>query len=245
MRILLVRHGESEANVDRSVHTRLPDHAIPLSDRGRAQADAAGVFLAKWLAYGGAGYTYQFGDVSRNLSPGLHVGSGKLPFRLWQSPYLRARQTAEIILAAVKRETGAVPEFGVREHVNLAEQQFGLFDGLSDEDRKERYPAEQGHFQKCEDFEGEFWARMPLGESRFDVALRVHQAFGTFHRDAEKHRIDTIVVVAHGTTNRAFLMQWLHLPFEWFEQERNPKNCSIRYIADREDVGYIYPGEGA
>lgn len=33
-RIFLVRHGESEGNVDKSVHEKMADHAIPLSENG-------------------------------------------------------------------------------------------------------------------------------------------------------------------------------------------------------------------
>jgi broad specificity phosphatase PhoE len=83
---------------------------------------------------------------------------------------------------------------------------------------------------------------MPLGESRFDVATRVHQAFGTFQRDAEKHGIVNIIVVCHGVTLRAFVMMWCHLTPEWFEAEPNPKNCAIRLIDGSEDKGYIFPG---
>lgn len=75
-----------------------------------------------------------------------------------------------------------------------------------------------------------------------DVAQRVHQSFGTFKRDAEKHGIKNIIVVAHGTVNRAFLMMWLHLPYEWMHAEPNPKNCSIRLLEDGEDKGYVFPG---
>lgn len=45
MRIFLVRHGESMGNLDKSVHLRTPDHAIPLSPRGHEQAAAAGAVL--------------------------------------------------------------------------------------------------------------------------------------------------------------------------------------------------------
>ncbi|WP_051717523.1 histidine phosphatase family protein [Streptomyces megasporus] len=41
-RIVLVRHGESEGNVDDSVYERLPDHALSLTARGLRQAEAAG-----------------------------------------------------------------------------------------------------------------------------------------------------------------------------------------------------------
>jgi broad specificity phosphatase PhoE len=237
MKILLVRHGESEGNVDRTVHSKMADHAIPLSERGHQQARRAGEFLGKWFTDNEASIV-----MSNPLQPLVHVGSGKLPFRLWNSPYLRTRQTANGILTAIKETTGAVPCWGVREHINLAEQQYGLFDGLDDDELTDQYPKEHEHYQKCEAAGGKFWARMPLGESRFDVAVRVHQAFGTFQRDADRHGIDTLVVVAHGTTIRAFVMQWLHLSFEWFEKEPNPKNCSIRLLIGDKDLGYIHEG---
>lgn len=41
-RIVLVRHGESEGNADDSVYEREPDHALPLTPAGRAQAAATG-----------------------------------------------------------------------------------------------------------------------------------------------------------------------------------------------------------
>lgn len=130
----------------------------------------------------------------------------------------------------------------MREHLLLAEQQFGLFDGLSDEEREARYPAEHAYYEKCKKFEGKLWPKMPLGESRIDVAQRVHQSFGTFKRDAEKHGINNIIIAAHGTVNRAFIMMWLHLPYEWMHSEPNPPNCSVRLLEDGEDKGYIFEG---
>lgn len=220
MNIYLVRHGQSTANVDKTVHETVADHAIPLSEKGLNQASLAGSFLR--------GY----------LSP--TVGSGGYPLRMWVSPYQRTRETAAKISQKLCDGSGNGLKFDVREHINLVEQQFGLFDGVPDEELPIRFPSEHEHYTKCEQFEGRFWARMPLGESRFDVALRVHQAFGTFHRDAERHGINNIIVVCHGVVVRAFIMQWLHLPVEWFEREPNPKNCSIRLISDGEDKGYIF-----
>jgi broad specificity phosphatase PhoE len=129
-----------------------------------------------------------------------------------------------------------------REHIMLCEQQFGLFDGVPDEELPQRFPLEHAHYALAEKFEGRFWARMPLGESRFDVAMRVHQAFGTFQRDAERHDIRNIVVICHGVTLRAFVMMWCHYTPEWFENEPNPANCAIRLIEDGEDKGYLFDG---
>ncbi|MCK6555137.1 histidine phosphatase family protein [Candidatus Binatia bacterium] len=69
-RIILVRHGESEGNRDRTFtqHTN-----VPLTERGREQARAAGVRIRALCA----------------------------PARLVASPFARARQTAEIIAGEI------------------------------------------------------------------------------------------------------------------------------------------------
>lgn len=236
MRIILVRHGESAANADKNLHGSMADHAIPLSELGFKQAYQAGVFLGRFLSE----------TLEETKDP---IDSGKTistPVRLWLSPYKRTRETADCIFSGIKtfeRENGAINmNLDSRENIRLCEQQFGLFDGIPDDERHLHYPAEAEHYAKCEDQEGQFWARMPLGESRFDVANRVHQTFGTFHRDNDRHDIGTIIVVCHGVTLRAFVMQWLHLTPEWFDTEPNPGNCDIRLIEDGEDCGYIYRG---
>jgi broad specificity phosphatase PhoE len=40
-RIYLVRHGQSEASLDKTVNARLPDHRVELSPAGHRQAAAA------------------------------------------------------------------------------------------------------------------------------------------------------------------------------------------------------------
>jgi 2,3-bisphosphoglycerate-dependent phosphoglycerate mutase len=241
-RIFLVRHGESMGNVDKDVHRTHADHAIPLSGLGAEQAVRAGEFLK--------GY---FAENLDNLSNPNHPHRPRP--RLWTSPYLRTRQTADGIERGIGR-TGAmmahpdfdeaVPQFprirDRRENIALCEQQFGLFDGIPDNELPVRFPAEHAHYKKQEDFEGRFWARMPMGESRWDVAIRVHQAFGTWHRDAERHGVEDLIVVTHGVTARCIVMRWLHLPFDWIEKEPNPKNCSVRLIEDGGDRGYIHKG---
>lgn len=226
-RIFLVRHGESMGNVDKNIHITHADHAIPLSERGQDQARAAGAFLQNY-----------FTPHDKNTSAPTRL-------RMWVSPYRRTRETADGIAATIGYCETALGEFRIldrRENIALCEQHFGLFDGIPDAELPALFPREYAHYRKQEEFEGRFWARMPMGESRWDVALRVHQAFGTWHRDAERHGIKDLIVVTHGVTLRAIVMQWLHLPYEWIDRERNPKNCSIRLIERGEDKGYIYPG---
>jgi 2,3-bisphosphoglycerate-dependent phosphoglycerate mutase len=220
MRVLLVRHGQSRSNLDGSENLRVADHAIELSDEGHAQAQRCGAFLR--------GYFEQH----------LRHADGSIPkIRLWHSPYQRTRQTA----ASIERELDGWLH-DRREHLLLAEQQFGIFDGLSDAERAARYPDFFAYYEKCKRFEGKLWPKMPLGESRFEVCQRVHQAFGSFKRDEAERGIETIVVVGHGTTNRAFVMMWLHLPYEWMHREPNPANCSVRLIESGVDRGYVFEG---
>jgi broad specificity phosphatase PhoE len=73
-RIILVRHAESEANVDASRHACVPNHKIRLSAAGRAQAEAAGAEL-------------------RGI-----IGGGSVQF--FVSPYERTRETYRLIRAA-------------------------------------------------------------------------------------------------------------------------------------------------
>lgn len=242
-RVFLVRHGESLSNVDKSVHLTMADHAIPLSGTGLTQALAAAGEIKEYLDG-----LHEVRQAERDMWTASNaprvMWRAPLPLkvvkekvRLWVSPYKRTRMTADAIEEVVGDWI-----LDRREHILLCEQQFGLFDGIPDEKLSELFPAEQAHYKKCEEFEGRFWARMPLGESRFDVASRVHQSFGTFHRDAEKHGIENIIVVCHGVTLRAFVMMWRHLTPEWFEAEPNPNNCAVRLIEDGEDKGYIFDG---
>jgi len=252
----------SRANVDWSENRRVADHAIELTEEGKKQARGAGGALAKYFEDNVVDY-----KIDGLLGP-IRMGLPKI--RIWNSPYKRTRQTRdELMSACVLRDlskiikdtgTGAhwerVHEDGQitypkpgeswfmdqREAVMLHEQQFGIFDGLSDEKRKEKYPAEHEYYEKCKKFEGKVWARLPMGESRIDVVQRMHGVSGTFKRDEEKHGVENLVVIGHGTTNRCFTMSWLHLEPEWLEKEPNPKNCAIRLIEDGDDKGYIFKG---
>ncbi len=213
LRLFLVRHGQSEANLDMSVNSRLPDHRIELSAEGHRQASEAGGYLARILA-------------------------NSQRVRVLCSPYTRTRQTSAGIETALEK---ADVRFDKREAIELRELEFGLFDGVADEDLPTLFPREYEHYAKHKRFEGEFFAPMPLGESRCSVADRVKEVFGTILRDAAKDRADPItdfIIVSHGVTIRCFRMQWMHYPWEWYERERNPHNCSVQLIEARDGGGY-------
>jgi 2,3-bisphosphoglycerate-dependent phosphoglycerate mutase len=216
--IFLFRHAVSEANLDKSVNARLPDNRVPLAAVGHTQARDAAIPLAEHLK----------------------IIGGKT--RILCSPYVRTRETSAQI-ENVFTEKGI--KFDKREEIALREISFGLFDGLSEEDIPKVYPREYEHYQKYLDFEGEFWAPMPMGESRAQVADRVKGVFGTILRDSSRERLDPIhnfIVVSHGVTIRAFLMQWLHLSPEWYGEQKNPANASIIKVS-KSPIGDHYVHE--
>lgn len=218
--MILVRHGESEGNVDYQVHRDQADHTIALSSRGHLQAKEAAE------------------KIQNHLRNNKLIISANPKVRLWSSPYLRTKQTAEAILP-IEWEDKELIINDYKEDVALSEQQFGLFDGLNDQELETNFPKEYAHYDKQERHMGRFWARMPCGESRFDVVMRVHQAFGTWQRDAERNGIRNIIVVSHGVTIRAIVMRWCHYSTDWFEREPNPPNASVRIIRNGNDLGYI------
>ena len=154
LRIYIIRHGHSMSNQDPKVLQVLSDHTVPLSTKGKEQAEKCATFISKFFD----GSTQNDLDELRKYS-------------LWVSPYKRARETAKII-----QDSGIGNRISKRtESIFLGEQQFGLFEGLSLAELSQKYPYEFSHFEKAIEYGGRFWARMPLGESRFDVAVRVQR----------------------------------------------------------------------
>lgn len=211
MHIFLIRHAESITNAGENYEKRIPDHLVSLTENGMKKAEEQGRRLAEYCRAKGV-------DLTRA--------------RIWRSPYLRTRQTSE----EFNKSLGISD---IREDITLTEQQFGLFDSLPEEDWGRLFPVEYAEYRRQRDNFGKFYARLPMGESPFDVAVRIHQFMGTIHRDFERHGIDTLFVFTHGTTLRTFLLRWFHYSPKWYHAEKNPKNCWIREIDGHTDCGYI------
>jgi broad specificity phosphatase PhoE len=170
-RLYLVRHGQSEGNVARDAADEAGAHEIaidirdvdvPLSALGQRQADAAG----RWFA-----------ALPRDERPEL----------ILSSPYLRARQTAEIIC-----RQGALAEGPSRTIVDerLREREFGIFDRLTTAGIRHRFPEEAAHRRRL----GKFYHRPPGGESWADVILRLRSMLNTINLHYCDRRV---LVVCH------------------------------------------------
>jgi broad specificity phosphatase PhoE len=224
--IHLVRHGETEANVNPQIYATKADHAVRLTARGVAQAEDAGRFLAAHLQERRQTSSDSFGKV-----------------RVWYSPYYRARETALHILRPLAQAVD--PSSGMlsyREDPFLFEQKAGLFDGLSDEEYESAFPKEASDYAKHVYYNGRAYAISPMGESRIDIAIRVKHFFGTILSDLHRHDIRHVIVINHGVTVRAFTMGWMRYPPEWLDAEKNPGNCWIRHIYGSGAAGYIDAG---
>jgi broad specificity phosphatase PhoE len=162
--LIAVRHGESEGNVAREaaeaeqaelITIDQRDADVPLSGRGRNQAAAVGRWLVDYAA-------------DQPLAA------------VWSSPYVRARQTAEIALQVAEV---TVP---VRVDERLRDRELGILDLLTGRGVAARYPDE-AHRRR---WLGKLYYRPPGGESWADVALRLR----SFLRDVEP---GAVVVFCH------------------------------------------------
>lgn len=201
LNIFLIRHGESQLNANTDEAKHIPDHALALTDKGRQQAEEAGKELNKILAV---------------------QGINKNSVRMWVSPYKRARQTAEIINKAID-----LTDKQIREDDMLVEINFGLFDGISKEEQKQKYSNEYAKYEKDRLEKGKFYARRPGGESALDVEMRLRIFFDTIFRDYNAGGPSNLIIVCHGGLINIFLKAFLHKSHEWYYEQGNPSNCSI------------------
>jgi broad specificity phosphatase PhoE len=171
-RLWIARHGQSAGNVarDAAEAARAPlidiadrDMDVPLSPLGHEQARA----LGRWFADGG--------------------GSGLRPTAVLASPYLRARATAEIVVAEAQLDRDGVE---VRIDERLREKEFGILDRLTRHGIRERHPALAQQFTHV----GKFYFRPPGGESWCDVVLRLRSLADTL---ALEHAGERVLIVGH------------------------------------------------
>lgn len=123
-RFIMVRHGESLANIDPSVYTIMPDHKIPLTELGKEQARQAGHVLATLVSKE---------DFTSTC--------------IWKSPYKRAEDTcAEAFKGLVPSEEALKMSLRmpIKHDPRLREQEFGAYRDLSADERETR--QKYGHF---------------------------------------------------------------------------------------------------
>ncbi len=162
----LLRHGQSLGNVahDAAAGQAIEtldiaerDMDVPLSDLGRLQAIAFG----NWLA-----------------------GQHHRPDVVLSSPYVRAAETAELLVDA------AGLRLPVHLDERLRERELGILDLLTRRGVEARYPEEARRKERL----GKFYHRPPGGESWVDVALRIRSLRDSLGRE---HLDKRVLMVCH------------------------------------------------
>jgi broad specificity phosphatase PhoE len=136
------------------------DMDVPLSDRGERQAKALGSWIGEQPA-------------------------DQRPTAVLSSPYTRACETAETVVAAA-----GIGDVEITVDERLREREFGLLDRLTKAGITARFPEEADRRA----FIGKFYYRPVGGESWADVVLRLRSVVDTITRDYARERL---MIVTH------------------------------------------------
>ncbi|CAM6043869.1 unnamed protein product [Sphagnum compactum] len=190
-RIILVRHGQSEGNIDESAYTRIPDSKIALTEVGWKQA-------------------VQCGKKIRRVIENDHEENWQVYF--YVSPYRRTLQTLRGIGMAFERNRIA----GVREEPRLREQDFGNFQNRERMQLEKAARIRYGRFFYRFP-NGESAADVYDRITGFRETLRSDIDVGRFQRPEASSKNMNLIIVSHGLTLRVFLMRWYKWTVEQFE----------------------------
>lgn len=203
-RIILVRHGQSEGNVDDTVYSSVPDSQIALTERGFAQAVVAGLQIRQLV--------------------------GNESVRCFYSPYLRAQQTMLAILQAFDSQTVQISseprlreqDFGNFQNpeamgkIFAERQKFGRF--------YYRFPnGEAGTdvFDRMASFITYLFRTM-TDTGYFAGDVSPGQVSPGADRPAGYGLADNYLLITHGLLMRIFCMCYLRWTVTEFEQARLP-----------------------
>ncbi len=209
MDLYLIKCGESIKDTQENFRLGLPDHNIYLTDAGVNDSKYAGIFLNEYLSKNNI-------DIKNAV--------------MWVSPFLRARQTASIINDYLKLDN-------VNEDFLLIGQRCGLFSDKSAGRNRMEFEREFKFYDNYYKNDGEFYAKLPQGDSPLDVAVRTR----VFLDMLPKEKNNPIFIVSHDKTIRTIIMNTFHYSPEWFTAEPKMGSCSIKVICD-DKCDYIYGG---
>ncbi|XP_061348490.1 phosphoglycerate mutase-like protein AT74 [Gastrolobium bilobum] len=200
-RIIVVRHGESQGNLDTAAYTTTPDHKIQLTPQGITQARLAGARIRHVIAGDGPNWRVYF----------------------YVSPYDRTRST----LREIGRSFSKKRVIGVREECRIREQDFGNFQvqehmNSIKETRQRfgrfyyRFPEGESAadvFDRVSSFLESLWRDIDMNRLNHDPANDLN-----------------LIIVSHGLASRVFLMKWFKWTVEQFELLNNFGNSEFRVM---------------
>nr|XP_016442624.1 PREDICTED: phosphoglycerate mutase-like protein AT74 [Nicotiana tabacum] len=201
-RIILVRHGESEGNLDKNVYAITPDHRVQLTEKGKEQSKKAG-------------------EIIRGVVCDKGNCSSKVYF--YVSPFLRTRETLKEIGAAFCSSEIV----GVREECRLREMDYAKFQNT---EKMEEYKMEREKYGKF--FYrfpgGESAADVYDRVSGFIDSLWRDIDMDMIPYGAKEDL--NVVVISHGLTIRVLLMKIFRWTPEQIDNLVSPKNAEVRIM---------------
>lgn len=211
----LVRHGQSQANADKSLYTKVPDQQIELTEHGWQQAAATGAFLAQHFRRKGE----------------------KRPLMLRTSGHMRARQTSQCLYNAL---TDAGFTVHVRESDMLTEQSLGQVAGRPRAEWGKEHPAYAALFDMAKEKGALHFLVPPGGEARLATELRVRTDLASIHRYHDSHGRGPVILVNHGETSRQIAKVLLGQRHEDSDAEPPFGNADVRLIARPPGPGLLF-----
>ncbi len=206
--IILLRHGESEANIvqKRDDHGVDPQtaHAIMQRPDWQQRLTRQGVEQAK-----------NAGDwIRANIGPIATLDA------VYYSPFLRTRETAAYVI-------GDEPVDLIHED-RIVERNWGVYGKLTVAQQAELYPRTM-----AEKKANPMFVRLDGGESLMDVNGRIRDFEGTLHRE---HPNGRVMLVTHGDFLNAWRYEIEYLlPEEWQAMDQDKantfRNCALLHYS--------------
>ena len=163
--------------------------------------------------------------IAQGRSAGAAIGAEFFQGALvYVSPYVRTRQTLDALLEGAGA-TRTAP-LSIYEDPRLREQDHG-YGNL-----KEQEPKRATH--------GWFYYRYEGGESPADCYDRTSGFLESMMRQVERRDASRVLIITHGMAMRCFVMRFLRLTVEQFEEIENPGNGAIVTVAPKELLADCY-----
>jgi broad specificity phosphatase PhoE len=229
--LYLIRHGATEWS---ELKRYSGSSDVPLSEKGIEQVKKASLLIMEHLASSPSSInTGYLRDIHGSSNDRAEADSGLRNFR---TSGLRAVYCSDLARAARSAEIIAEPHGLIPVQLPaLRERSFGIWEGMSFLEIKEKYPVE---------FES--WAGNPLeyspmgGESTIMVKERVIPELDGI---VKKHGDEEVAIVAHGGINRIVLCHILGMPLEnIFRIEQDYAAVNIIEFWDRYPVVKLING---
>lgn len=203
--LVMVRHGQSEANV-------VQKHLLPHLSQEVVAAVNARPDWEQRLTHVGVEQARNAGDwIRQNIGrvAGFDV--------VYYSPFIRTRETAVAIVGEEKNVL-LTPED------RIIERDWGVFGKMSREDQRKHFPKTVE-----EKNANPLYVRLDGGESHMDVYGRIRDMDATLHREYPEGKV---LMITHGDymNARRYAIERM-LPEEWIEIDSDKtfdfQNCSV------------------